>query len=73
MSYRVFTKRGCGTCNSVKSILRSRGLEFREVDVSTEAGLRLAAKLGIQSSGTVVDESGRIIPIDAILAMSAVG
>lgn len=71
MSYRVFTKKGCGTCNSVKSILRSKGLSFAEIDVTTEAGLYLASHLGITSSGTIIDENDKIIPIADILKQPA--
>ena len=68
MSYRVFSKKGCGTCNSVKSILRSKGVDFTEIDVTTEAGLYLAQKLGITAAGTVVDANDRIIPIKDIVS-----
>ena len=69
--YRVFTKKGCGTCNSVKAILRSRGVEFSEVDVSTEAGLYLARKLGVMHSGAIVDENDHIISIEEIAQRSS--
>jgi glutaredoxin-related protein len=70
MTYRVFTKKGCGTCKSVVSILKSKGLDFTEVDISTEAGLYLAQQLHIRSAGSIVDENDKIIPIADITKMS---
>ena len=71
MSYRVFTKKGCGTCNSVKAILKSRGVDFKEVDVTTEFGLRLASKCGVMSTGTIIDENDRIVPLSEFLGQPA--
>ena len=70
MKYRVFTKKGCGTCKSVVAIMRAKGLEFEEVDVSTDAGLYLAQKLGIMHSGAIVDANDREVPIDEIVKIS---
>ena len=67
MHYRVFTKKGCGTCKSVVSIMRSRQLDFSEIDVGTDAGIRLANQLGVLHSGAIVDENDKIIPIDDII------
>lgn len=66
MKYRVFTKKGCGTCRSVVSILREKQVEFSEIDVSTEAGLTLAQQLGITHSGAVIDENDKVIPIEEL-------
>ena len=66
MMLRVFTKKGCGTCNSVKMILRQRQLPFEEIDVSTEAGQELAYRLGITHSGAIIDEDDNEVTIDRI-------
>jgi len=68
--YRVFTKKGCGTCKSVTNILRAKGVDFNEIDVSTEYGVRLASELGVTHSGAIVDENGKIIPLESFLASS---
>ena len=71
MHYRVFTKKGCGTCRSVVSILRSRGVDFSEVDVATDGGLRLAQYLGVTTSGAIVDENDKILTIDDLIRATA--
>ena len=67
MKYRVFTKKGCGTCKSVVSILKSKQLDFSEVDVTTEVGQQLASRLGIMHSGAIIDENDKVIPIEQIV------
>ena len=62
MRYRVFTKKGCGTCRSVTALLKQKGVEFEEIDVATDAGLAVAQKLGIKTSGAVIDENNKVIP-----------
>ena len=69
--YRVFTKTGCGTCRSVVSVLRGKGVKFIEVDVATEAGLQLASQLGVQHSGAIVDENDKIVSVQEVLAAMA--
>ena len=64
----VFTKKGCGTCRSVVTILRAKGVDFTEVDVATDVGLKLARDYGVTSSGAIVNEKGQIVPIDRFLA-----
>jgi len=70
MRYRVFTKKGCGTCKSVVSILKSKQLDFSEVDVTTEAGQQLASRLGIMHSGAIIDENDKEIPIEKIISLA---
>ena len=72
MSYRVFTKAGCGTCRSVVSILRGKGINFSEIDVATDAGLQLAHKLGIVHSGAIIDENNKVVTVQEVLAAAAV-
>lgn len=66
MSYRVFTKKGCGTCKSVVSVLRARQVDFSEIDVTTEAGLSLAQQLGVRAAGTIVDANDKIVPLTEV-------
>lgn len=66
MKYRVFTKKGCGTCNSVKSILRTKKVDFTEIDVTTDYGFQLASKLGIMHAGAVIDENDHLVPIEKV-------
>jgi len=66
--YKVFVKKGCGTCMSVKSVLRSKGIPFEEIDVETEAGLWLAHQHGVMSTGSVFDPDWNPVSIESIVS-----
>ena len=65
--YRVFTKKGCGTCMSVKATLRNSHVEFEEIDVGTPEGLAMAERLNITHAGTIIDMDEKIVPLKEAL------
>ena len=64
--YRVFTKKGCGTCRSVVSILKARQVDFSEIDVTTEYGQQLASRLHIMHSGAIIDENDNVVKLENV-------
>jgi glutaredoxin 3 len=58
----VYTTEPCAYCARVKGLLRSRGLEFAEVDLSKnpESRVELAAKTGMMTFPQVLVE-GRLL------------
>jgi glutaredoxin 3 len=58
----VYTTEPCGYCARVKGLLRSRGLEFAEVNLSKDPDGRvaLAAKTGMMTFPQVL-VSGRLV------------
>ena len=61
--YFVFTKVGCGVCKSVVNQLKSRGVQFEEIDVGTEEGWKKAQSLNIMSAGVIIDENNKVIKL----------
>ena len=64
--YSVFTKKGCGTCKSVTTQLKQRGVDFKEIDVGTTEGWEKAKALGISTAGVIIDENDNIVKLSDI-------
>jgi glutaredoxin 3 len=58
----VFSTPTCGFCNAAKTYFRSKGIQFRDIDVSRDAA---AARDMVRRSGQmgvpVIDIGGRIV------------
>lgn len=63
----LFYKKGCGSCNSVKNQLVSRGIVFEIIDVGTSKGWEKAKALNISIVGTVIDENDTIVDLKQLL------
>lgn len=57
MNLVLYSRPGCPECDAVRTAMNEAGVEFEEIDVSTDAGLE--AEHGIFLP--VVEASGRII------------
>lgn len=57
----LFTLPGCSYCLSAKNSLSRQHLAFREVDVSTQEGAKLAESLKIPAIAPVITFRGRVM------------
>ena len=51
---KVYTTQWCGYCAAARDLLRSKGIEFEDVDVDSDSALR--AEMTEKSGGTTVPQ-----------------
>jgi len=77
MSWKLFVTQNCEECKKVKSVLEFAGLNFEEVDASTDSGVKLAEKYGIgrvpalielDKKGDITDSARGLEEIDKLLS-----
>lgn len=55
--YLIFTQPACSNCILNKKVLDEKGIEYKEIDVtSSQENIELANKYNVRMGGTVVNE-----------------
>lgn len=60
MEIKVFGMTNCAGCDTVKAVLKQKGIEYHYYDVMHHADMGTASEFGIRSVPTVVVERGGV-------------
>lgn len=64
----VLTMQNCPSCTNTKRLLAQKGIQFREVDVSTEEGKALVKQYKVLSAGTIIsEEDAKVVKLASLL------
>lgn len=53
----------CGPCKVMEKNMKAAGIEYTDIDTTTEAGIHMASQFGVRSLPTVikVDSNGTVV------------
>lgn len=64
MDVKVFSAPWCAGCKVVKNVLKTAGIEFEEIDITTSDGGKLAKELSIKSIPVTIAKGRTFIGSD---------